>query len=166
MLLFEGGKQYMPPRFKLMDTYEKIESRMKDAMKQKDSLKLSVLRMAIAAIRNTEIVKKVKKLEDPDVLQVLQKMIKEHKESIAQFEKGGRPDLVEKEARELEILQEYVPKEMSEEELMSIVKIIVQESGFTLKADAGKVMKIVMEKVKGKADGKIVNKIVLSLLKT
>ena len=148
-----------------MDTYERIESEMKDAMRQKDSLKLSVLRMAIAAFRNTEILKKVKKLEEPDVLQVIQKMIKEHRESITQFEKGGRADLVEKETRELEVLQRYVPKEMSEEDLTSIVRIAVHESGFISKADAGKVMKIVMEKVKGKADGKIVNKIVLSLLK-
>lgn len=148
-----------------MDTYEKIELEMKDAMKRKDSLKLSVLRMAIAAVRNTEIIKKVKKLEEPDVLQVLQKMIKEHRESIAQFEKGGRPDLVEKETGELEVLQRYAPKEMSEEELTSIIKTAVQESGFTSKADAGKVMKIVMERVKGKADGKRVNNIVLSLLK-
>jgi len=148
-----------------MDTYEKIESQMKDAMKHKDSLKLSVLRMAIAAVRNTEIVKKVKKLEEGDVLQVIQKMIKEHRESITQFEKGNRPDLVEKEKRELEVLQRYVPKEMGLEELTSIVNIAVQESGFTSKADAGKVMKVVMERVKGKADGKIVNKIVLSLLK-
>jgi hypothetical protein len=148
-----------------MDTYGTIESEMKGAMKQKDILKLSVLRMAIAAVRNTEIIKKVKKLEESDVLQVIQKMIKEHKESIAQFEKGGRMDLVDKEKRELEVLQKYVPKEMSEEELTSIVKIAVQESGFTSKADAGKVMKVVMEKVKGKADGKMVNKIVLSLLK-
>ena len=138
---------------------------MKDAMKQKDSLKLSVLRMAIAAIRNTEIVKKVKKLEEPDVIQVIQKMIKEHRESISQFEKGGRADLVEKETSELEVLQRYVPKEMSEEELTSIVKTALQESGFTSKADAGKVMKIAMERLKGKANGKMVNKIVLSLLK-
>jgi uncharacterized protein len=138
---------------------------MRDAMKQKDSLKLSVLRMAIAAVRNTEIVKKVKKLEEPDVLQVMQKMIREHRESITQFEKGGRPDLVDKETRELEVLQEYVPKEMGLDELTSIVKTAVQESGSTSRADAGKVMKAVMERVKGKAGGKIVNKIVLSLLK-
>ena len=148
-----------------MDTYEKIESQMRDAMKQKDSLKLSVLRMAIAAIRNTEIVKKVKRLEELDVLQVIQKMIKEHRESITQFEKGGRPDLVEKETIELEVLQRYVPKEMGEEELRSIITIVVQESGFTSKADAGKVMKAAMERVKGRADGKMVNKIVISLLK-
>jgi Uncharacterized conserved protein len=148
-----------------MDTYEKIESEMKDAMKQKDVLKLSVLRMAIAAFRNTEIIKKVKRLEEPDVLQVIQKMVKEHKESIAQFEKGGRADLVDKEKRELSVLQEYAPKEMSLDELTSIIETAVRGSGFTSKADAGKVMKIVMDAVKGRADGKIVNGIVLSLLK-
>ena len=148
-----------------MNTYERIESEMKDAMKQKDSLKLSVLRMVIAAIRNTEITKKVKKLEEEDVLQVIQKIIKEHKESIAQFEKGGRADLTAKETEELRILQAYAPKEMGLDELTSIIKTAVQESGFTSKTDSGKVMKAVMEKVKGKADGKTVSGIVLSLLK-
>lgn len=148
-----------------MDIYSKIELEMKDAMKRKDILKLSVLRMAIAAIRNAEIVKKVKKLEEADTLQVIQKMIREHKESISQFEKGRRPDLAEKEAEELKILQSYAPKEMDEEELTSILKTVILESGFASKSDAGKVMKMVMEKVRGRADGKVVNKIVLSLLK-
>jgi hypothetical protein len=148
-----------------MTTYEKIESQMKEALKQGDGLKLSVLRMTIAAIRNAEIVKKVKRLEEADVIQAIQKIIKEHKESITQFGNGNRPDLVEKEKKELEILQKYVPEEMGEEELTSIIKAAVQESGLTSRADAGKVMKIVMERVKGKADGKVVNKIVLSLLK-
>ena len=138
---------------------------MKEALKQGDSLRLSILRMTIAAIRNAEIVKKVKRLEEADVIQVIQKIIKEHKESIAQFTSGNRPDLVDKENKELEILQKYVPKELSEEELTSIVKATIQESGLTSKTDAGKAMKIVMEKVKGKADGKMANKIVLSLLK-
>jgi uncharacterized protein YqeY len=148
-----------------MDTYGKIESQMKDAMRQKDCLKLSVLRMAIAAVRNNEIVKKVKKIEETDVLLVIQKMIREHKESISQFEKGGRADLVEKERKELEMLQSYVPKEMGEEEIASIVKTAIQESGLTSKADVGKIMKTVMEKVKGKSDGKTVNRILLSMLK-
>lgn len=148
-----------------MNTYEQIESHLKDAMKQGDALRVSVLRMSIAAIRNVEIVKKVKKLEEADVIQTLQKMAKEHKESIAQFQNGNRPDLVEKEKKELEIIQKYLPKEMSEEELASIIKTTIQECAVTAKSDAGKVMKAVMEKVKGKADGKTVNGIVLSMLK-
>lgn len=148
-----------------MDLSERIDSEMKDAMRNKDSLKVSVTRMAMAAIKNAEIAKKVKKLEEADLIQVIQKMIKEHKESIAQFEKGNRMDLVSKEKAELDILQKYVPAQMNEEELMSIVKATMQEAGITSKADSGKAMKAVMEKVRGKADGKLVSQIVMSLLK-
>jgi uncharacterized protein YqeY len=148
-----------------MDLYGRIDSEMKDAMRAKDSVKLSVIRMFMAAIKNTEITKKVAKLEDSDVIQVAQKMIKEHRESIAQFEKGGRADLVEKEKAELEILQKYVPAQMSEEETLSTVKAVIQELGAVSKADTGKVMKAVMEKVKGKADGKLISQLVMSLLK-
>jgi uncharacterized protein YqeY len=119
----------------------------------------------MAAMKNAEIAKKVKKLEDADIIQVIQKMIKEHKESITQFEKGNRMDLVNKEKAELDILQKYVPSQMSEEELLSVIRAVIQEMGITSKADAGKAMKAVMEKVKGKADGKLVNQLVMSLLK-
>lgn len=148
-----------------MDLSERIDSEMKDAMRSKDSVKVSVTRMVMAAVKNAEIAKKVKKLEDADVIQVIQKMIKEHKESIAQFEKGNRMDLVNKEKSELDILQKYVPAQMGEEELLSIVKTTIQEMGITSKADTGKAMKAVMEKVRGKADGKLVNQLVMSLLK-
>lgn len=145
--------------------YERMDKELKDAMRSKDTLKLSVLRMLMAAVKNTEIAKKVNKLGDADTIQVVQKMIKEHKESISQFEKGNRTDLVDKEKAEMEILQKYVPAQMTEEELAGIVKATVQEMGAASKADTGKVMKAVMEKIKGKADGKIVNQLVMSLLK-
>ena len=148
-----------------MDMHERIYKELKDSMRSKDALKMSVLRMLMAAVKNTEIAKKVQKLEDPDVIQVVQKMIKEHKESISQFEKGNRPDLVEKERQEMDMLQKYVPAQMPETELMEIVKATVKEMGAVSKADTGKVMKAVMEKVKGKADGKTVNQLVMSLLK-
>lgn len=148
-----------------MNMYERMDKELKDAMRSKDTLKLSVLRMLMAAMKNTEIAKKVNKLGDADTIQVVQKMIKEHKESISQFEKGNRTDLVDKEKAEMEILQKYVPAQMTEEELAGIVKATVQEMGAASKADTGKVMKAVMEKIKGKADGKIVNQLVMSLLK-
>lgn len=148
-----------------MDLYEKIDSEIKDSMRNKDNVRLSIMRMLLAAVKNAEIAKKVKKLEDPDIISVIQKMIKEHKESITQFEKGGRMDLVDKEKAELEILQRYVPAQMGESELLPVVKAVIQELGVTSKADTGKAMKAVMEKVKGKADGKLVNQIVMSLLK-
>lgn len=148
-----------------MNMYERIDNELKDAMRSKDTVKLSVLRMLMAAMKNAEIAKKVNKLEDPDVTQVVQKMIKEHKESISQFEKGNRTDLVDKEKSEMEILQKYAPAQMTEEELAGIVKATVREMGAASKADAWKVMKAVMEKVKGKADGKVVNQLVMPLLK-
>lgn len=148
-----------------MDLYERVNSEMKDAMRNKDSVRLSIVRMIMAAMKNAEIAKKVKKLEDADVIQVIQKMMKEHKESIAQFEKGNRMDLVNKEKAELDILQKYVPAEMSEEELLSVIRATIQEMGIISKADSGKAMKAIMEKVKGKADGKLVNQLVMSLLK-
>ncbi|OGW93706.1 MAG: hypothetical protein A3I73_05360 [Omnitrophica bacterium RIFCSPLOWO2_02_FULL_45_16] len=148
-----------------MDIYERIDKELKEAMRSKDTVKLSVLRMLMAAVKNAEIAKKVNKLGDPDVIQVVQKMIKEHKESISQFEKGNRTDLVNKEKAEMEILQKYVPAQMTEEELARIVKATVQEMGAASKADTGKVMKAVMEKLKGKADGKAVSQLVMSLLK-
>jgi len=148
-----------------MDLYEKIDSGIKDAMRSKDSARLSVMRMLLAAVKYAEISKKVKKLEDADIILVIQKMIKEHKESIEQFEKGNRPDLVNKEKAELDMLQKYVPAQMDEAELLSIIKATIQEIGVTSKADTGKAIKAVMEKVKGKADGKLVNQLVMSLLK-
>lgn len=148
-----------------MDLYERVNSEMKDAMRNKDSVRLSIVRMIMAAMKNAEIAKKVKKLEDADVIQVIQKMMKEHKESITQFEKGNRMDLVNKEKAELDILQKYVPAEMSEEELLSVIRATIQEMGIISKADSGKAMKAIMEKVKGKADGKLVNQLVMSLLK-
>lgn len=148
-----------------MDLYERINSEMKDAMRNKDSVRLSIVRMIIAAVKNTEIAKKIKKLEDADIIQVIQKMIKEHKESITLFEKGNRMDLVNKEKAELDILQKYVPSQMSEEELLSVIRAVIQEMGIISKADTGRAMKAIMEKVKGKADGKLVNQLVISLLK-
>jgi uncharacterized protein YqeY len=148
-----------------MDLYERIDSEIKEAMRGKDTVRLSIMRMLLAAVKNAEIAKKVKKLEDPEVVQVIQKMIKEHRESISQFEKGNRPDLVDKEKAELDILQRYVPAQMSEEEALALVKVTMQELGISSKADTGKLMKAVMEKAKGKADGKLISQLAASLLK-
>jgi len=148
-----------------MDLYERIDSEMKAAMREKDGVRLSVMRMLLAAVRNTELVKKVKKLDDADVIQLIGKTIKEHRESISQFEKGNRPDLVSKEKAELDILQKYVPAGLSEDETLAVVKATIQELGTSSKADTGKVMKAIMEKVKGKADGKLISQLVMSLLK-
>lgn len=148
-----------------MSLHKTIEEEMKKALKGGDSLKLSVLRMVVSAIKTLEIEKKVKELAEGDILEIIQRQIRQHRESIAQFEKGKRQDLVDKESRELRILEAYMPKQLSEEELLIIIKTTISETGAVAKSEAGKVMKAVMEKAKGKVDGKVVNQLVMGLLK-
>ncbi len=147
------------------DLYQKIEADMRRALKEGDALTLSVLRMLISAIKTSEIDKKIKKLEEGDILQILQRQIKQHKDSIEQFEKGKRQDLVDKEAKELKILETYMPKQLSNEEILAVIKEAISETGTTMKSEVGKVMKVAMEKLKGKADGKVVNQLAMELLK-
>lgn len=148
-----------------MKLYERIESDMKAAMKDGDAVKLSSLRMLISSIRTFIIDNNVKEPEEPDILQILQRHIKQRRESIDQFEKGKRQDLADKEKKELKILEAYMPKQLTEEELTAIIKGVIAESGLSAAQDLGKVMKAVMEKVKGRSDGKLVNQIAASLLK-
>lgn len=148
-----------------MELYKKIESDMKIALKNSDVLKLSVLRMALSAIRLAEIEKKLAKIEDTDVYEIIQKQIRQHKDSIEQFEKGNRKDLAEKEKSELVILESYMPEQLSVEDVEEIVKEIIAETGASTKTETGKVMKAVMDKAKGRTDGKTVNQIVLKFLK-
>ena len=148
-----------------MNLYEKLDSDVKIALKEGKSLKVSVLRMALSDIKKVLIEKNVKSLDDDGVIQILQRHAKQHRESIDQFGKGGRQDLVDKEKAELKILEEYLPQQMTENELLVLVKAAIADTGAALKSDTGKVMKAVMEKAKGKADGKAINKLVGQLLK-
>ena len=148
-----------------MSLYERLDSDVKCALKEGNSLKVSVLRMALSAIKTLQIEKNIKSLDDSNVIQILQRQAKQHRESIEQFAKGGRQDLVDKESSELKILDEYLPKQMTEEELLAIIKTAIADTGAVLKSDTGKVMRAVMEKAKGKADGKTINKLVGELLK-
>lgn len=147
-----------------MTLYAKIESDMKTAMKDKDVLRLSVLRLLLSGIRKVEMDRNDGKLQDADAFQVLQKQVKQHRDSIQQFTAGGRKDLADKEAAELKILETYLPDQISEDELTSIVRSVITETGYKAKADMGKVMKLVMEKSRGACDGRLVSRIVASLL--
>ena len=148
-----------------MSLYEKVEADMRAALRARDALTLSVLRMLLTGIRYMEIEKKVKTLEDPDMCQVLQRQIKQHRDSIEQFQKGGRQDLVDKETKELRILESYLPEQLSEGELRAMIAEAMQQTGAAAKRDAGKVIKAVMEKARGRAEGKTVNSLVMELLK-
>lgn len=140
----------------------RLKEELKQAMLTKDVLKTSVLRMLISAITYYEIQKGGAGYEatDEDVLQVIQKEAKQRRDSIEEFKKANRPELVEKETKELEMLQVYLPQQMNEDQIREIVKQTISEIGATTNADMGKVMGALMPKVKGKADGGLVSKIV------
>lgn len=142
----------------------KLEQDLVAAMKAKEADKVDVLRMVKAAILNYKIDKKKEDLSDPEVHEILQKQAKQRRESIESFEKAGRQDLAAKEKKEVDILQTYLPKQLSDEEIKSLAQQAIAKSGAKSKNDMGLVMKELMPQVKGKADGKRVNEILGSLL--
>ncbi|MCL4516703.1 MAG: GatB/YqeY domain-containing protein [Firmicutes bacterium] len=146
-----------------MSLQEKLQEDLKAAMKSKDSRRLSVIRLAKAAIKNTEIAKK-KELGDDEVLEVLNREVKQRRDAIPEFQKGNRPDLVESLEAEIAILMEYLPQQMSEEEIRQAAKEAVAAVGAKDARDMGKVMGALMPKVRGKADGRLVNQVVKELL--
>jgi len=158
-----------------------IRENLKEAVKNREELKSSVLRLLLSAIFNKEKEKRYKlskekpelsgeeleeesQLNDEEVIEVISSEVKKRKESILEFEKGKREDLVEKEKKELDILQKYLPEQLSEEELQKLAKEAIDKTGAKEIKDMGKVMQEVMPKVKGKADGTLVSKIVKELL--
>ena len=142
-----------------MTLKEKIKSDLKDAMKNSDSVVRGVLRLLISDIKNEEIAQK-KELADDDVLKIIKKGIKRHKEPIEQYKTGGREDLVEQEEKELEILERYMPEQMDEDEIRKIVIGAIKKSGATSASDFGKVMGMAMKEISGNVDGNVVSGIV------
>ena len=148
-----------------MDLYKEMEEGAKKALKEGDSVQLSVLRMLISDIKKSQIDKNVSSLKEAELLQIIQRHIKSHRESIAQFQKGNRQDLVDKEAEELEILEKYMPEQLSEAEIMAIIKEEIALIGASGKSDSGKVIRLVMEKTRGRAEGKLVSRLISDILK-
>lgn len=147
-----------------MTLAEKINEDLKTAMKAGDPVKVSTLRMLKAAVSNAAIQKGKNGLEDGEILEVIQKSLKQHQESVDAFTKGGRSELAEKEAHEAKILKEYLPAQMSEEELKGLIQAAIQELGVSGPAGMGPVMKMIQPKIKGLADGKTVSQLVSQLL--
>ncbi|WP_018702503.1 MULTISPECIES: GatB/YqeY domain-containing protein [Sporomusaceae] len=144
-----------------MSLQERLTEDVKTAMKAREAGKsrLSVLRMVKASIRNLEIDRK-KELNDEEVLDVLAKEVKMRRDSMEDFRKGNRPDLVAALEEEIAILAEYLPAQLSEEEVRALVDQAVSQAQAVTAKDMGKVMAILMPQVKGKADGKLVNTLV------
>jgi uncharacterized protein YqeY len=145
-----------------MTLQEKIDSDLKEAMRAKEAERLSVLRMVKSAMMNAAIEKHGAggKLADSDAIAVLRKQVKQRHDSVAGFEKGGRPELADKERREIEILSGYLPLPLTAEEVASIVQAAIAETGASSKAQMGQVMKIVNEKAAGRADGRTLSEAV------
>ncbi|KRF28102.1 GatB/YqeY domain-containing protein [Paenibacillus alginolyticus] len=146
-----------------MSLSDRLNEDMKQAMKSQDKFKLSVIRMVRSTIKNSEIDLK-RALDDNEVLDVLTREIKQRKDSLQEFTKAGRDDLAESLKAELVILAEYMPQQLSEEEVKAIVQQTIQQIGASSKADMGKVMTALMPQVKGRADGKLINQLVQQLL--
>lgn len=144
-----------------MDTLERIKTDLKEALKAGDTVLALTLRYLLSEIHNAEIAKgKDAVLTEEELIAVLQKQAKQRRESIEAYQKGDRRDLADNEERELKVIQAYLPAQMSEEEIRTLVEETVKETGAVGAQDMGKVMGELMPRVQGKADGSLVSRIV------
>ena len=146
-----------------MTIKSQLNESMKDAMRSKDEVRLRTVRMALAAVKQVEVDKRTE-LDDPTVMNLLQKEIKNRREAIEEAKKANRPDLIEANEAEINVLQVFLPKAMPAEELRAMVQAAIAETGAASPADMGKVMKAVMPKVAGKAPNDMVSAAVRELL--
>ena len=147
-----------------MTLQERLGQEIKTAMLAKDAERLSALRMLKSTIGYILIEKKTEALSDTDFVSVVQKEVKKRRDSIEQFEKGGRPELATKERQEITVLESFLPQQLSPEELEKIVRDAIAETGATSKKEMGPVIKAVQAKTAGRADGKTISQLVGKLL--
>lgn len=147
-----------------MTSQERLSQEIKSAMLSKDAERLSALRMLKSSVGYAQIERKTENLTEPDFIAVVQKEVKKRRDSIEQFEKGGRPELAEKEKKEITVLETFLPKALSPEELEQLVKATIQEVGATSKKEMGPVIKAVQAKAAGRAEGKTISALVGKLL--
>ena len=143
---------------------EQMMNDFKQAMKNKDTVRTSTLSLLRSQLKYVLIEKKTDKLSDPDVITVIKKQAKQRQDAIEQYEKGGRPELAEKEKQELAILKAYLPQEMDEGQLKGLVQEAIKEVNATGIKDMGKVMPVIMAKVAGRADSKLISDLVKQAL--
>ena len=142
---------------------EKLMSDLKEAMKEKQILRKNVVQMMRAAILQVEKDKQIE-LDDNQIVEIIAKESKKRKDSLADYEKSGREDLINQVKEEIEIISTYLPKQLTKEEITQIIKEVIQETGATTIKDMGKVMKCAKEKIGAAADGKTINEVVRELL--
>ncbi|MDE2968304.1 MAG: GatB/YqeY domain-containing protein [Chloroflexota bacterium] len=143
---------------------DQLRSDLRDAMRAKDVPRRNTIRMLEAAIKNAEIDKRGAELPESDILAILQRQVKQRRESIEQFEKGGRDDLADKERIEITIIEQYLPRQLSRDEVEARARAVIEQVGATGPGDRGKVMGMLMRELRGEADGSLVNAVVGELL--
>jgi uncharacterized protein len=148
-----------------MSIKTQLNDSMKEAMRSGDEVRKRTVRMALAAIKQAEVDRRIE-LDDPAVMNILQKEIKNRREALEEAKKANRPDLVEANEAEINVLQAFLPKAMPAEELRALVRAAIAETGASAPADMGKVMKTVMPKVAGRAPNDMVSATVRELLQT
>lgn len=146
-----------------MEINDKLNEEMVSAAKSKDKIRLSAIRMIKTSLHNKEI-SLLRPLNEGEILQVLSSMIKQRKDSIEQFARGGRTDLVDQEEAELKVIQEFMPAQMSEHDVDALIRKTIAEAGAVSIKDMGKVMKLLMPQLAGMADGKLVGEKVKAFL--
>ncbi len=146
-----------------MDYKSKIEESLKEALKKRDTVRVSVLRMLLAAVKNREV-EKIRALSEDEFFSIVKTSIKQHLDSIESFKEGQRLDLVEKEGKELIILKEYLPLQLTEEEITREIEEAIITVDAKNQKDMGKVIKFLMEKFPGRIDGKVLSGMVLKRL--
>jgi len=142
-----------------MSLEERLEDEMKSALRSRDKLRLSVVRMARAAVKNKEIEER-KKLDDGAIVKVISGLVKKGEESLIHFQKANRLDLIEKQEEELKILRSFLPQQLSRDEILTLVDEAIKETNALDMKDLGKVMRSLMPKIAGRADGKVIHQVV------
>ncbi len=146
-----------------MSLQDRLVEDIKDAMRQKDELRRTTLRMIRSAIQYEEIAKH-ESLDDPGVINILSRMVRQHQESITEFQRGNRQDMVEREEAELAIVRNYLPEQLSSDDIADLARKVIADVGAAGPSDMGKVMGQLMPQVRGKADGGDVSRVVTELL--
>ncbi|UWD50307.1 GatB/YqeY domain-containing protein [Clostridioides difficile] len=142
-----------------MSLKQKLQEDLKSSMKNKDAVRKSVVTLIRASIKQYEVDNRTE-LDEEGIIDVIAKQLKQRRDALVEFEKAGREDLIKETEAEIEVLKEYLPQQLSEEELEEIVKCTISEVGATSMKDMGKIMSVIQPKVKGRADGKLINKLV------
>jgi uncharacterized protein len=148
----------------MSELMQRLQADYKDALRARDERKVATLRLLFARAKNTAIEQRVEEVDETTLLSLIQKEVKQREDSIAQFQVGGRTDLVTKETAERDVLRSYLPAELSNEEIREVIRRVIADTGAQGKADVGKVMRPVMTELKGRADGGRINRLVMAEL--